>query len=175
MYSYIKLSINCLFFQIEAEVRYACRREFAQKAIDFIARRSRLAFLNAHAALQSLPRVIDIMSEELGWNSNRKNREFEEAKNFLLSMGLPQSKLKTTIQEIRNGRLAASMNEEDAIISRSIFSVDELDSLTKVFNSLDHDKDGSIGVKDLAEALHRVGYENVPQETLQNMIAEVVE
>ena len=46
---------------IEAEVRYATRCEYAQTAIDFIARRSRLAFQNNRVALATLPRVIDIM------------------------------------------------------------------------------------------------------------------
>ncbi|RKO95898.1 DAO-domain-containing protein, partial [Caulochytrium protostelioides] len=50
---------------IEAEVRYACQREYACKVVDVIARRTRLAFLNAQAANDTLPRVIEIMAEEL--------------------------------------------------------------------------------------------------------------
>ena len=52
---------------IDAEVRWACRREYAATAVDVIARRTRLSFLNAEAALDALPKVIDIMAIELGW------------------------------------------------------------------------------------------------------------
>nr|ODN86463.1 glycerol-3-phosphate dehydrogenase [Cryptococcus depauperatus CBS 7841] len=75
---------------IDAEARYACRCEFAQTAVDFIARRTRLSFLNVQATIEALPRVIDIMGEELGWNKNRKKQEFDNAIEFLKSMGLPE-------------------------------------------------------------------------------------
>ena len=42
---------------IEAEVPYACRAEFCEHAEDFIARRTRLAFLDTSATEQALPRV----------------------------------------------------------------------------------------------------------------------
>ena len=50
---------------IDAEVRYAARHEYAQSAIDVIARRTRLSFLNAQAALEALPTVVDILGEEV--------------------------------------------------------------------------------------------------------------
>ncbi|EPQ54626.1 DAO-domain-containing protein [Gloeophyllum trabeum ATCC 11539] len=74
---------------IEAEVRYACRNEYAQTAVDVIARRTRLSFLNAQAALRALPRVIDIMTEEYGWSHSRRKQEIERATKFLNSMGIP--------------------------------------------------------------------------------------
>ncbi|KAJ3539501.1 hypothetical protein NMY22_g4709 [Coprinellus aureogranulatus] len=52
---------------IDAEVVYAVRNEYALTAIDVLARRTRLSFLNARAALDTLPTVVDIMSRELGW------------------------------------------------------------------------------------------------------------
>lgn len=42
---------------LEAEVVYACRQEFCEHAEDFIARRTRLAFLDVEATEQALPRV----------------------------------------------------------------------------------------------------------------------
>jgi glycerol-3-phosphate dehydrogenase len=74
---------------IEAEVRYAVRHEYAQTAVDVIARRTRLSFLNAQAALNALPRVVDIMAQELNWSLSRKRRELQHATSFLTSMGLP--------------------------------------------------------------------------------------
>ena len=41
-------------------------------AIDMIARRLRLAFLNVQAAQEALPGVIDIMAEELKWSKEEK-------------------------------------------------------------------------------------------------------
>ncbi|CAE6412332.1 hypothetical protein ACGC1H_005480 [Rhizoctonia solani] len=73
---------------IEAEIRYAVKNEYAQTATDFLARRSRLAFLNAQAALEALPRVVSIMGDELGWDTARRKQEIERTANFLVSMGL---------------------------------------------------------------------------------------
>lgn len=72
--------INALYPFIDGEVRYAVRHEYAQTAVDVIARRTRLAFLNAQAALESLPKVIDIMAQELKWDSQRKDFEWKESK-----------------------------------------------------------------------------------------------
>ncbi|KAI9300833.1 FAD dependent oxidoreductase-domain-containing protein [Cunninghamella echinulata] len=77
---------------IESEVRYAVRQEYACTAIDVLARRTRLAFLNAEAALQALPRVIEIMSEELKWDKARQKEEFEKTSVFLVTMGLASEK-----------------------------------------------------------------------------------
>jgi len=73
---------------IEAEIHYAVRHEYAQTAVDVIARRTRLSFLNAQAALNALPRVVEIMGEELKWSLSRKRQELECATTFLASMGL---------------------------------------------------------------------------------------
>jgi len=54
-----------------------------------ISRRVRLSFLNAQAALEALPRVVDIMAEELNWNAARKQQEMTRTTRFLHSMGLP--------------------------------------------------------------------------------------
>ena len=49
----------------EAEGRFAARYEMACTAVDVIARRLSIAFLNANAALDCVPRVVEIMAEEL--------------------------------------------------------------------------------------------------------------
>lgn len=67
---------------VDGEVRYACRHEYAQTAADVLARRMRLAFLNAQAALEALPGVIDVMGEELKWDGKRKEREWKESKFY---------------------------------------------------------------------------------------------
>jgi glycerol-3-phosphate dehydrogenase len=71
--------ISPLYPFVDGEVRYAVRHEYAQTAVDVIARRTRLAFLNAQAALEALPKVIDIMAAELKWDSKRKDLEWRES------------------------------------------------------------------------------------------------
>ena len=70
-------------------MRYAIRYEYAQTAVDVIARRCRLSFLNAQAALGAVPRVVEIMAEDLNWSYSRQRAEVERATKFLASMGLP--------------------------------------------------------------------------------------
>lgn len=66
------------FPYIDAEIRYGVR-EYACNAIDMIARRLRLAFLNVQAAQEALPVIVDIMGEELKWSKDEK----EVIKNVL--------------------------------------------------------------------------------------------
>lgn len=73
---------------IEAEVIHAIRHEYALTATDVLARRTRLAFLNVRAALDALPRVVDIMGKELGWSSSEKKRQTAQAIQFFSTMGL---------------------------------------------------------------------------------------
>ena len=80
--------LSNLYPFVDGEVRYAVRHEQAQTAVDVLARRTRLAFLNAQAALGALPTVIDIMAEELGWDGKRRDREWTDGVKFLRSMGL---------------------------------------------------------------------------------------
>lgn len=47
-------------------------REYACTAVDMIARRLRLAFLNVQAAAEALPAIVDIMAEELKWSDAEK-------------------------------------------------------------------------------------------------------
>lgn len=73
---------------IDGELVYAVRYEYARTAVDFLARRTRLAFLNCRAAYEALPRVVEVMAEELNWSDIRQKKEYEDAKEFLRAMGL---------------------------------------------------------------------------------------
>lgn len=93
----LSLSFLCRFFQnenlgkrlahgypfLEAEVAYCARNEYCESAIDFIARRSRLAFLDTDAASRALPRIIDILAIEHNWDKSRRKQELQQAKDFL--------------------------------------------------------------------------------------------
>eukprot|EP01062_Namystynia_karyoxenos_P074329 TRINITY_DN71218_c0_g1_i1.p1 TRINITY_DN71218_c0_g1~~TRINITY_DN71218_c0_g1_i1.p1 ORF type:complete len:721 (+),score=241.32 TRINITY_DN71218_c0_g1_i1:84-2165(+) len=71
---------------LEAEVYYACRHECAETCVDVIARRTRLAFLDAKAAKSVVPQVLDIMQKELGWSAQRRETEHQQAEAFLRTM-----------------------------------------------------------------------------------------
>lgn len=73
------------------------RHEYACTAVDVLGRRTRLAFVNAQAALSALPRVIEIMSEELGWNRTRQREEFERGVKYLQSMGLTPGTINNSV------------------------------------------------------------------------------
>ena len=67
------------------QVVYAVRYEMCRSAVDFLARRSRLAFLDVAAARHALPRVVDLMGKELRWSSVgwKYKQEMKAAEAFL--------------------------------------------------------------------------------------------
>lgn len=73
---------------IEAEVRFATK-EYAATAVDVIARRLRISFLNVTAAEEALETIVKIMAEELGWSKSEQKNHMAEALTFMESeMGL---------------------------------------------------------------------------------------
>ncbi|ORY99790.1 putative glycerol-3-phosphate dehydrogenase [Lobosporangium transversale] len=178
---------------IEAEIRYAVRREYACTAVDVLARRLRLAFLNVHAALEALPRVVEIMADELKWDQARQLKETEEAKKFLTTMGLPVSPIAypTNVPDAVIGHPGAIGNVEkreakgfwgggkssgssvtDSFYSRAQFNPEELAEFHKVFGALDYDGDGHIDGKDLGVILRNLDMD-VDAQVLNNIISEV--
>ena len=95
--------LSPLYPFVDGEVRFAVRSEYAQTAVDVLARRTRLSFLNAQAALQALPRVIDIMGQELKWSKQRRESEWTDSVRFLESMGLPRELLQISRAEVEKG------------------------------------------------------------------------
>ncbi|KAI6350077.1 hypothetical protein MCOR25_010601 [Pyricularia grisea] len=118
--------IHELYPFVDGEVRYAVRHEYAQSAIDVVARRTRLAFLNAQATLEVLPKVIDIMTEELKWDKRRQEFEWKETVKFLESMGLPKPLLTVTRKEIEQGKIDLSTSLEYKMYTRHDKPVEEL-------------------------------------------------
>ncbi|GAA5992181.1 hypothetical protein JCM11641_007789 [Rhodosporidiobolus odoratus] len=165
--------IDPVYPYVDAEVVWACRREYATTAVDVIARRTRLSFLNSEAALEALPKVIDIMSDELGWDSDRKNQEFRDACSFLSSMGLSENRLgKLTLQDVRDGRHKQHLEIDEDLLARTVFTADELETLKKKFEQIDADHDGKIDPVDLTKTMTKLGLE-ADESTVSNIISEV--
>ncbi|KAF7547298.1 hypothetical protein G7046_g9048 [Stylonectria norvegica] len=110
--------ISQLYPFVDGEIRYAVRHEYAQTAVDVLARRTRLAFLNAQAALEALPKVIDIMAEELSWDKKRQEVEWKDTVAFLESMGLPQPMLSATRKQVEQKKLDFASSLEWKMYSR---------------------------------------------------------
>lgn len=71
---------------VEAEVIYAAEYEYAVHAVDVIARRMRLAFLDNNAARRVLPRVVMLMGQKHGWSRERMREEISLGNRFLDTM-----------------------------------------------------------------------------------------
>jgi glycerol-3-phosphate dehydrogenase len=119
------------FPYIDAEVKYAVVREQARTAVDVIARRTRMSFLNVLAADEALPHIVEIMAVELKWSKAKQAEELERAKEFLKNeMGL---------------NLKYNMKTNVPIN----FSKDEISTYIKRFRNLDTSNKGYITHKDL--------------------------
>ncbi|KAJ8321071.1 hypothetical protein KUTeg_002658 [Tegillarca granosa] len=140
------------FPYIESEVRYAVR-EYACTAIDIIARRTRLSFCNVHAAQEALPRIVEIMAEELKWSKAKQQEEIKKATEFLqCEMGL----------NLGTGSTNVPIN----------FTKDEINAHAKRFKSLDIDNKGYITVNDLRRYFKKIG-ERVTEDQLHDILNEV--
>ncbi|KAL9914855.1 glycerol-3-phosphate dehydrogenase, mitochondrial-like [Glossina fuscipes] len=114
---------------IDAEVRYGVR-EYACNAVDMIARRLRLSYLNVQAAQESLPRICDIMAEELNWSNEEKKKQIKKAKQYLaLEMGQATKRNRAKHQMYLN------------------LSKEEKELCAKRFERLDRDEKHSRGFK----------------------------
>lgn len=141
------------FPYIDAEVRYAVR-EYACTAVDVIARRLRLAFLNVQAAEEALPSIIEIMAEELKWSKNEQKVQHEQAIEFL----------KTDM-----GQDVNKASKEDLDIN---LSKEEVRTYVSRFQSLDVDKKGYISVNDLRRSFKKHG-ETITEQQLHDLLKEV--
>jgi len=72
---------------IEAEVIYSVRHEWASTADDIIARRTRLAFLNKEAAMRAIPKVVNLMGNELNWDDEKRKQESKNCIEYLQHFG----------------------------------------------------------------------------------------
>ena len=68
---------------LEAEVVYGARHELARTAIDVLARRTRIAFLDIRAAIRCVDRTVALLAQELGWDAPRCRREEDSARASL--------------------------------------------------------------------------------------------
>jgi glycerol-3-phosphate dehydrogenase len=85
----LKELIHSRYPYLKAEIVYAVRYEMALTVEDILARRTRLLFLDATAALEASPLVAAVMAHELAkgevWQKEQLNLFKELAKQYILS------------------------------------------------------------------------------------------
>jgi len=143
---------------IEAEVRYAAR-EYAVTVEDILSRRTRLAFLNSRAAIDAIPRVAEIMAEELGWSAEQQAAQEAHAHEYMAAYGGPDAdksdaKLRSaTPADLRDifdsidtdGSGKLSPDEVRAASEALGFPLREGDEWTrKAFDAMDKDRSGQV-------------------------------
>lgn len=103
--------------------------------MDVISKRTRLSFLNVQAAEETLPRIVDIMAEELKWSNAEKQDQLNQAVNFLRT---------------EMGKDVNKASRESIPIN---LSKQEIGEYVKRFNNLDSDKKGFVSVNDIRNSL----------------------
>ncbi|XP_034828534.1 glycerol-3-phosphate dehydrogenase, mitochondrial isoform X1 [Maniola hyperantus] len=141
------------FPYIDAEIRYGVR-EYACTAVDMIARRLRLAFLNVQAAAEALPGVIDIMAEELKWSEAEKQKQTKAAADFLAN---------------EMGQMVNRASRDKIPIN---LTKDEIQSYIKRFQIIDKDRKGFVSINDIRRSLKNYG-EEVTGEQLHEILREI--
>ncbi|KAA8579422.1 hypothetical protein FQN60_006515 [Etheostoma spectabile] len=142
------------FPYIEGEVLYAIK-EYACTAIDVIARRTRLGFLNVQAADEALPRIVQIMGKELGWSEERKTAELEAARKFLyLEMGY------------------RSRSEQLTKTSEINLDNQEVARYKKRFHKFDKESKGFITTVDVQQVLESINV-HIDENALHEILNEV--
>ena len=91
--------------------------------------------MNVQAALESLPKIADIMAEELKWSKSEKEKQLEKAKEFL------QNEMGETVNRELRSTVPISLTK------------DEINRFSKQFHSIDRDRKGYIGINDLRKSL----------------------
>ncbi|XP_046745836.1 glycerol-3-phosphate dehydrogenase, mitochondrial isoform X1 [Diprion similis] len=142
------------FPYIDAEIRYGVR-EYARTAIDMIARRLRLAFLNVQAAQEALPGIIDIMAEELNWSAEEKQRQHREASEFLAN------EMGQMVNRASRDKIPINLTKE------------EIQLYIKRFQIIDKDRKGYVSINDIRRGLKLFGDKEVPGEELHEILREI--
>ncbi|KAK7582666.1 hypothetical protein V9T40_014111 [Parthenolecanium corni] len=141
------------FPYIDAEVRYGIR-EYALTAIDMIARRMRLAFLNVQATQEALPGIIDVMAEELKWSKEEKEKQYRLATDFLAN------EMGQTVNRASKEKIPISLTKE------------EIQLYIKRFQIIDKDRKGYVSINDIRRGLKNFG-EDLRGDELHDILREI--
>eukprot|EP00316_Scyphosphaera_apsteinii_P011598 CAMPEP_0119316294 /NCGR_PEP_ID=MMETSP1333-20130426/39315_1 /TAXON_ID=418940 /ORGANISM="Scyphosphaera apsteinii, Strain RCC1455" /LENGTH=743 /DNA_ID=CAMNT_0007321899 /DNA_START=37 /DNA_END=2268 /DNA_ORIENTATION=+ len=120
---------------IEAEVDYACKYEYVVTVKDMLTLRMRLAYLNSEAAKEAIPRIADLMAQNLGWSKKEKAKQIELAQEYIGDFGGPVA------------------NKEGAQLRAATYT-----DLVEAFTAVDTDSNGYINEQELNHAAIKLGF-----------------
>jgi glycerol-3-phosphate dehydrogenase len=173
---------------IEAEIKYATRKEYACTVVDVIARRTRLAFLNVEAAREVVPRIIQIMAKQLKWDEARCKKELADAEAFLLTMGRAAqlfAREKVPYKEVLSIQDIGEFTREFRAIAgpADVIRADELQRLLKMtgseisthqirqlFDEVDTDESGSIELDEFLTLMANIKRGTVANSRLAHVV-----
>lgn len=135
---------------LEEEVAFATK-EYACTAVDVIARRLRLAFINTQAALECLPRVVDLMAEELKWSKAEKKVISVVTLFCRKGMSCFQANYDEAMEYL-NKDMGRSVQAESRNVPIN-FSVEEINRYLSQFKLLDKENKGYITLPDIRRSL----------------------
>lgn len=142
------------FPYIDAEIRYGVR-EYAMTAIDMIARRLRLSFLNVQAAREALPLIVDTMAEELHWDENEKQRQTNLAIEFLMN------EMGEQVNRASKDKIPIDLTK------------DEVKMYIERFRLIDQENKGYISINDMRRSFKNFGDIHITGEDLHEMLREI--
>ncbi|CAH1105150.1 unnamed protein product [Psylliodes chrysocephalus] len=141
------------FPYIDAEVRYGVK-EYAMTAIDMIARRVRLAFLNVQAAQEALPDIVNIMAEELGWSAAEKKKQMNDATEFL------QNEMGQNVNRASRDKIPINLSKE------------EIQLYIKRFQYIDKDRKGYVSINDIRRSLKSLGIQ-LTDDDVHSLLSDI--
>ncbi|XP_045470532.1 glycerol-3-phosphate dehydrogenase, mitochondrial isoform X2 [Harmonia axyridis] len=141
------------FPYIDAEIRYGVR-EYALTAIDMIARRLRLAFLNVQAAQEALPQIINIMGEELNWSEAEKKKQTTAATDFL------SNEMGQNVNRASRDKIPINLSKE------------EIQLYIKRFQIIDKDHKGYVSINDIRRSLKSLGIK-LTEEEIHSLLSDI--
>uniref|UniRef100_A0A8D3AKG0 Glycerol-3-phosphate dehydrogenase, mitochondrial n=1 Tax=Scophthalmus maximus TaxID=52904 RepID=A0A8D3AKG0_SCOMX len=158
------------FPYIESEVLYAIK-EYACTAIDVIALRTRLGFLNVQAADEALPRIVQIMAKELGW-SQEKTTLITCLTPLSLWFYKNQAELEAARKFLYHEMGYRSRSEQLTKTSEINLDYQEVIRYKKRFHKFDKEGKGFITTVDVQQVLDNINVQ-IDENALHEILNEV--
>lgn len=156
---------------LEAEVTYCARYEWARRADDILARRTRLAFLNKDAAVAAIPKVVKLLGDELKWNEAQRAQEEITCFEYLQYFGGPKPNLEMSEAKGGEQKQGQELALESFATPHFTGRLASEEAITRAFDATDENEHGYISHLDIVEVARRLGRTSFSAEELKACIA----
>ncbi|KAF4682275.1 mitochondrial glycerol-3-phosphate dehydrogenase [Perkinsus olseni] len=97
---------------LRTEILWAIDREMAESAVDVIAYRTRMAFVDPVGTKAILPEIVSIIGDRKGWDKKKRAAEMEKAKQFLRTMTYGEGQTTAMVRRRTYRDVPVSMSAE---------------------------------------------------------------